>query len=181
MPHQSLCETRGHAGRAASNPPVGPAEPSPSAGGEGAYETLVPTEDPERVIVPTAVYFPFGRENEAKSLRETGDHGSQIYKGAFRLRVIVFMPYDPKSDWEKRPHGQSGTSSFFKRSLLPWSAQWTMRKRKRSLQSLKEIMSIFRKCPSPRLKKAFYTTILLGARVFLRQPKATVESRREAA
>src|SRR5579864_3217518 len=34
------------------------------------YATTVPTEDPERLIVPTAVFFPPGRETEAKSLAQ---------------------------------------------------------------------------------------------------------------
>src|SRR5688572_8312332 len=44
------------------------ATPSPS--GAGAYESTVPVEDTERMIVPTAVYFPPGREGEARSLAQ---------------------------------------------------------------------------------------------------------------
>src|SRR5437867_4162142 len=68
-----------------------PTNSSPPPAGSGSYETLVPTEDPERVIVPTAVYFPVGRDNEAKSLAgKLETMAPKFPKVAFRLRIIVF-------------------------------------------------------------------------------------------
>src|ERR1019366_5685734 len=59
-----------------SEPSQDPAQPAvhstpirpEDAARNGSYESMVPTADPERVIVPTAVYFPLGKETEGKSL-----------------------------------------------------------------------------------------------------------------
>src|SRR5258708_35072288 len=68
MPINLYAEPEATPAAPASNFPAAPTDAPPPVTGEGTYETLVPTEDPERVIVPSAVYFPSGRDKEAKSL-----------------------------------------------------------------------------------------------------------------
>jgi hypothetical protein len=76
----------------ASAPPP-PAPATSAATIANGYTTLVPAIDPEKMIVPTAVYFPMGKENEAKSLCGKLEMMTPKFtKVAFRLRVIVFMP-----------------------------------------------------------------------------------------
>jgi hypothetical protein len=140
-----------------------PAESGPPLPGEGAYETLVPTEDPERAIIPTAVYFPLGRENEAKSLAgKLETMAPKFTKVAFRLRVIVFMPYDPKSDWKDTLVAKAAQARF--QTVFVAVERPMDDSKKKSLTSDLEVNNVYlQEVPISSIeKKAFYTDILLG-------------------
>jgi len=89
---------------AASEPPPGTSAPtSVISTVPGGYETTVPDNDPEKIIVPSAVYFPPGREAEGKSLAQKLETmAPKFTKVAFRLRVGVFPPMIRKATGKKR-------------------------------------------------------------------------------
>jgi hypothetical protein len=153
----------------ASPVPAAPTDPAaaPADGGRlseaSGYETTVPLEDPEKIIVPAAVFYPPGRENEAKSAAQKLETMTPKFtKVAFRLRVGVFHPYDPKSEWKdslvaKVVQAQSQTVFVLVERPLDDA------KRKAVVAAL-EIQRIYlQEIPVVSIeKKAFYTDVLLG-------------------
>ena len=161
--------------------PEAPPAPPPAVTGStsfGTYESLVPPEDPEKMIVPTAVYFPPGREAEAKSLAmKLETITPRFTKVAFRMRVCVFLPYDPKSEWKDAIIQKSGEAKF--RTVFVVMDRPLDDSRRKLIASDLEGMNIyFQEVTLMSIeKKAFYTDILLGLVFFFdsRKPAAPEE------
>jgi hypothetical protein len=128
-----------------------------------AYETTVPLEDPEKVIVPAAVYYPPGRETEAKSLAQKLETMTPRFtKVAFRLRVGVFLPYDPKSEWKGLILAKSMETKF-QSVFVVIDRPLDDGRRKLIAAELEEKGVYFQEVLAPSIeKKAFYTDVLLG-------------------
>ncbi len=142
-----------------------PSAPTPSgaASTQGAYESLVPTEDPERIIVSTAVYFPHGKESEAKSLAlKLETMAPKFTKVAFRLRIVVFLPYDPKGDWKESLFAKAEEAHF--QTVFVAVDRLMDDAKKKIIASELEGKNIYlQEVPISSIeKKAFYTDILLG-------------------
>jgi hypothetical protein len=163
----------------AAPPPVAP-QPSAASPLEGtsAYESTVSLGDPERVIIPSAVFFPPGRETEAKALAQKLETMTPKFtKVSFRLRVGVFMPYDPKSDW-KQTIIQKAAQSQFQTVFVVMDRALEDSKRKAIAGELEATNIYFQEVTLASIeKKAFYTDILLGLVFFFdsRKPKSDAE------
>jgi len=170
------------AAASSTNSSAGPMESAPPAGGDGAYETLVPTEDPERVIVPSAVYFPIGRDTEAKSLAgKLETMAPKFTKVAFRLRVIVFKSYDPKSDWKDALVAKAA-QAHFQTVFVAVERPMDDTKKKSIASELEGNNVYFQEVPIASIeKKAFYTDILLGLVFFFDSRKPPSNPEGEAA
>ena len=143
---------------APSGPTNSEAVPTPST-----YESQVPTGDPEKLLIPTAVYFPFGKEKEAKSLAQKLEMMTPKFtKVAFQLRVVVFMTYDPKSEWKdalltKAAEGQFQTVFVVVERSMEES------KKKPIVADLEGKNIYLQDVPLASIeKKAYYTDVLLG-------------------
>ncbi len=160
--------------------PVSPVAPAstqmPST--QGAYESTITNVDPEKITVPTAVYYPPGRETEAKSLAQKLEIMTPKFtKIAFRLRVGVFMPYDPKSDWKEVIIAKAA-ETHFQTVFVLMDRPLEDSKRKSIAANLEERNIYFQEVPATSIeKKAFYTDILLGLVFFFdsRKPPAPPE------
>src|ERR1700687_2555101 len=143
--------------------------PSKSSAGSGTspstgnYESIVPLGDPEKLLVPTAVYFPAGKEVEAKSLAQKLEMMTPKFtKVAFRLRVIVFMSYDPKSDW-KDSLAANAAQTHIQTVFVVGERPMEDTKKKGVAAELEGNNIYFQDVPLASIeKKAFYTDILLG-------------------
>lgn len=138
-----------------SAPPI-PATPS-------AYESTVPISDPEKVIVPTALFFPPGKMTEGKSLAQKLETMTPKFtKVAFRLRVSAFAAYEPKTEWkdfivQKAKEAQCQTVFVVVERPLDDA------KRKAISSELESNKLYYQEVPLASIeKKAFYTDILLG-------------------
>jgi len=169
---------------AATPEPPASAAPVPSASVQGpsetsAYESTVPSQDAEKIIVPTALFFPPGRETEAKSLAQKLETMTPKFtKVAFRLRVGVFLPYDPKSDW-KEIILTKARESHFQAVFVVMDRPMEDGKRKSVAAELEGQNIYFQEVTIASIeKKAFYTDILLGLVFFFdsRKPPAAPEA-----
>ncbi len=138
----------------------------------------MPSTDPDKIIVPTAVYFPPGREAEGKSLAQKLETmAPKFTKVAFRLRVGVFLPYDPKSDW-KDLIVQKAAETQFQTVFVVMDRPLEDSKRKAIAGEL-EVQNIYFQEVTLAVieKKAFYTDVLLGLVFFFdsRKPKTDAE------
>jgi hypothetical protein len=150
-----------------SVPAEPPATPTPGEAGAtpaaGTYESMVPTGDPEKLLIPTAVYFPLGKEAEAKSLAQKLEMMTPKFtKVAFRLRVIVFMSYDPKKEWKDALMAKAAEAQF--QTVFVVVDRAMEETRKKTILSELEVKNVyFQDVPMASIeKKAFYTDILLG-------------------
>ncbi len=145
-----------------STPPA-PTPVSSGAANAGGYESISPVSDPEKLIIPTAVFYPTGKEVEAKSLSLKLEMMTPKFtKVAFRLRVIVFAPYDPKTEWKDTAMKmtiENGCQTSFVVVDRPLDDL-----RKKTLTSECEEKNIyFQDVTLGSIeKKAYYTDILLG-------------------
>lgn len=149
---------------AGSMPATSPTPSAPAAGSNpSGYDSLSPVSDPEKMIVPTAVFFPTGKEAEAKSLAMRLEMMTPKFtKVAFRLRVIVFSSYDPKSEWKElvlKKTSESACQTAFVVVDRPLDDA-----RKKAITFECEANQIyFQDVPIGSIeKKAHYTDILLG-------------------
>jgi hypothetical protein len=156
--------------------PPAAAMPSPSA----AYETTVPLEDPEKMIVPSAVYFPPGRETEAKSLAQKLETmAPKFTKVAFRLRIGVFLPYDPKSDWKEAVLARAAEAKF-QTVFVVIDRPLDDGRRKTIAADLEGRNIYFQEVLTPSIeKKAFYTDVLLGLVFFFDSRKPSADSKEQ--
>jgi hypothetical protein len=163
---------------AASIPPPAPIVLVSVTPGPGAYASTVSLGDPDRVIVPTAIYFPPGREAEGKSLAQKLETMTPKFtKVAFRLRVEVFLPYDPKSDWKDSIIAKSAEIKF-QTAFVVMDRPMDDIKRKAVAAELEGRNIYFQEVTIASVeKKAFYTDILLGLVFFFdsRKPSAGAE------
>ena len=166
---------------APSTPPSPAADPgTPQAPLTGmAYETTVPFEDPEKVIVPAAVYYPPGKETEAKTLAQKLETMTPRFtKVAFRLRIGVCLPYDPKADWKAAILAKSAETKF-QSVFVIIDRPMDDGKRKLIASELEQTGVYFQDVLAPSIeKKAFYTDVLLGLVFFFdsRKPGPATES-----
>jgi hypothetical protein len=127
------------------------------------------------MIVPTAVYFPSGRDAEAKSLAQKLETMTPKFtKVAFRLRVCVFMAYDPKSDW-KEAILTKAAEAHFRTVFVAMDRALDDAKKKAITGELEGRDIYFQEVPFNSIeKKAFYTDVLLGLVFFFdsRKPPA---------
>jgi len=157
-----------------ASPPATPPEPAPASAPEPAavpsapspayaYETTVPLEDPEKVIVPAAVYYVPGKESEAKSLAQKLETMTPKFtKVAFRLRVGVFLPYDPKSEWKEAIIAKAGEAKF-QAVFVIIDRPFDDSRRKLIAGDLEARGVYFQDVLPPSIeKKAYYTDVLLG-------------------
>jgi len=158
-----------------------PAEPPPAVTSTSSYDTSVPLQDPEKTIVPTAVYFPPGRDSEAKSLSQKLETMTPKFtKVAFRLRVGVFLPYDPKSDWKEAVLARAAEAKFQAVFVLIERPLDDGRRKTISME-LEGQGVYFQEVLLPSIeKKAFYTDVLLGLVFFFdsRKPSAAPEEQK---
>jgi hypothetical protein len=158
--------------------PVTP-PPTPSAPlSASSYETTVPLEDPEKVIVPAAVFFPPGKDAEAKTLAQKLETMTPRFtKVAFRLRVGVFLPYDPKSDWKNAILAKAGEAKF--QSVFVMIDRPLDDSRRKLITGELEGQGVyFQEVLATSIeKKAFYTDVLLGLVFFFdsRKPGPAAE------
>jgi hypothetical protein len=152
---------------AASPPPPAAAAPPPTNPGvvssPGTYESQVPLGDPEKLIIPTAVYYPFGKDAEAKSLAQKLEMMTPKFtKVAFRLRVIVFMAYDPKTEWKEALMTKAAEAQF--QTVFAVVDRSMEDSKKKAIAGELEAKNIyFQDVPLASIeKKAYYTDILLG-------------------
>jgi hypothetical protein len=143
-----------------ASPPPGEKSATPAA---GTYESIVPTGDPEKLLIPTAVYFPIGKEAEAKSLAQKLEMMTPKFtKVAFRLRVIVFMAYDAKKEWKDALMTKAAESQF-QTVFVAVDRPMEEARKKAILSELESKNIYFQDVPIASIeKKAFYTDILLG-------------------
>lgn len=157
--------------------PPAPAQPS-AMSSTAAYETTVPMQDPEKTIVPAAVYFPPGRETEAKSLSQKLETMTPKFtKVTFRLRIGVFLPYDPKSDWKEAILARAAEAKF-QAVFVVIDRPLDDGRRKTIATELEGHGVYFQEVLTPSIeKKAFYTDVLLGLVFFFdsRRPSAGSE------
>lgn len=142
----------------AAPPPVSITAPQ----GPG-YVSVTPPTDPEKIVVPTAVYYPAGRESEAKSLAAKLELMTPKFtKVAFRLKVLTFMTYDPKTDW--KDFVMSTTSDSECQTAFVVVDRPLDDTRKKAIATETEARNIyFQDVPMSSIeKKAYYTDILLG-------------------
>ena len=159
-------------------PPTAVPAAAPAPLPAAAYETTVPLEDPEKVIVPAAVYYPPGKETEARSLAQKLETMTPRFtKVAFRLRVGVFLPYDPKSDWKDTIVAKAGEARF-QAVFVMIDRPLDDSRRKLIVGELEGKGVYFQEVLAPSIeKKAFYTDVLLGLVFFFdsRKPAKTAE------
>jgi hypothetical protein len=160
--------------------PPAPADPAPPPApvvSTAAYDTTVPVQDPEKTIVPTAVYFPPGREAEAKSLAQKLETMTPKFtKVAFRLRVVVFLPYDPKSEWKDAVIARAAEAKF--QTVFVVIDRALDDARRKTIASELEARGVyFQEVLTPSIeKKAFYTDVLLGLVFFFDSRRPSAES-----
>jgi hypothetical protein len=144
-----------------SSAPVmdGPVETAALSG----YESMVPLQDPEKIIVPTAVFYPSERTAEAKILAQKLETMTPKFtRVAFRLRVVVFMPYDPKMEW-KGLILEKAAKSHFQTVFVLMDRPLDDGKRKSLAAEIEEHGVYFQEVLTTSIeKKAFYTDVLLG-------------------
>jgi hypothetical protein len=152
-----------------------PADGAPSVPST-IYESIVPLEDPEKLIVPTAVFYVAGRENEAKMLAQKLETmAPKFTKVAFRLRVGTLTPYDPRSDW-KETVLSSATDVSLQTAFVLVDRGLEDSRRKQIALELEARNIYFQEVPYSSLeKKAFYTDVLLGLVFFLDSRKPATE------
>ena len=155
------------------------APPVPAAPLTGAtYETTVPTEDPEKIIVPSAVFFPSGKDSDAKTLAQKLETMTPKFtKVAFRLRIGVFLPYDPKSEWKESILAKAAESKF--QTVFVLIERTLEDSRRKIIVSELEGRGIYFQdvLASSIEKKALYTDVLLGLVFFFdsRKPSPGAE------
>jgi hypothetical protein len=145
--------------------PGSPIEPAaaPVTTSLSGYESMVPVQDPEKMIVPTGIYFPPGREGEAKALAQKLETMTPKFtKVAFRLRVIVFSLYDPKSEWKDDVLAK-GAECHFQTVFVLMDRPFDDTKRKAVTAEFEGRGFYFQEVLTMLIeKKAFYTDVLLG-------------------
>lgn len=143
--------------------PLDPASANPLSAAPSLFETTVPLADPEKTIVPTAVYYPPGKENEAKIVAQRLETMTPKFtKVAFRLRVGVFMPYDPKREWKDTIILKAAETNFQAVFVLMDRSLDDVR-RKGIAAELEALNVYFQDVLSAAIeKKAFYIDVLLG-------------------
>jgi hypothetical protein len=112
---------------------------------------------------PAGIFFPAGREAEAKSLAQKLETLTPKFtKVTFRLQVVWSVPYDPKTEWRDRLLDKIQTHGI--RTLFMIVDRNLDDARRRPLLSDLEARSIyFQEVPIISVeKKAFYTDLLLG-------------------
>jgi hypothetical protein len=143
-----------------------------------AYETTVPLQDPEKIIVPAAVYYSPGKEAEARSLAQKLETMTPRFtKVAFRLRIGVFLPYDPKNEWKDTIVTKAAETKF-QAVFVIIDRPLDDSRRKLIAADLEEKGVYFQDVLTPSIeKKAFYTDVLLGLVFFFdsRKPGAGAE------
>lgn len=104
-----------------------------------------------------------GRETEAKALAQKLETMTPKFtKVAFRLRVGVFLPFDPKSEWKDNLVAQAQGNALQTVFLLTERPLEEAR-RKAIVGELEALGIYFQEVPVASVeKKAFYTDILLG-------------------
>ena len=144
----------------------------------GDYVSSVTTEDPEKMSVPSAIFYPPGREAEGKSLAQKLETMTPKFtKVAFRLKVGVFLPYDPKSDWKENILAKAA-ETLFQTVFVIMDRTLDDAKRKSVAADLESRNIYFQEVTLASIeKKAFYTDILLGLVFFFdsRKPPAPPE------
>lgn len=128
-----------------------------------AFESSVPIVPDDKSLIQAAVYFPPGREAEAKSLAQKLETmAPKFTKVAFRLRVSLFLPYDPKGDWKDAVAAKAGGAAL---QAVFFLIEKTIEdaKRKALVAELDARNIYFQEVPFASVeKKAFYTDVLLG-------------------
>ncbi len=129
----------------------------------GIYQSIVPPQDAEKLIVPTALFFPQGKDAEAKSLATKLEMMTPKFtKVAFCLRVIVCLPYDPKSEWKDALLAKATEHAC--QTLFVIVDRAMDDSKKKTIASECEAKNLyFHDVPINAIeKKAYYTDILLG-------------------
>jgi len=155
-------------------PPVPVAPQSATAStSNGDYESMVPTGDPEKLLIPTAVYYPAGKAVEAKSLAQKLEMMTPKFtKVAFRLQVLVFLPYDPKSEWKDLIFAKAEQTPF-QTVFVVVDRPLEDAKKKTFTAELEARNIYFQDVPTASIeKKAFYTDVLLGLVFFFDSRKS---------
>ena len=144
---------------AASNAPPAPMIVTGSA---IPFETSVP-ESSEATLLQTAVFFPAGREAEARTLAQKLEMITPKFtKISFRLRVHFLQPYDPKSEWKDLLVDQASTGTLHTLFIIVDRALDETR-RKPLAAELESKKVYFQDVQAASIeKKAFYTDLLLG-------------------
>jgi hypothetical protein len=140
-----------------------PVEPV-AAAAEAASEGEAPKSNafnPD--ATPTAIFFPTGRDTEAKNLAEKLQIMTPKFtKVTFRLQVQWQESYDPKSDWKEKiltKVEQNGIRALF---MIVDRAMDDV-KRRALVPELESRQVYFHEVPVLAIeKKAFYTDLLLG-------------------
>lgn len=140
-----------------------PEPAAPSAAATSAFESSVPYTPGDASVLLTAVFFPNGREGEAKALASKIETmAPKFTKVSFRLRVAHFQSYDPKSDWKDSVATQ--TQQAGARAVFVVVTSALDDARRRGLAAELEPKGIyFQEVPLMSVeKKAFYMDLLLG-------------------
>jgi hypothetical protein len=123
--------------------------------------TVEPTEGCVRVS--TALFYPLGRESEAKALAEKLETMTPKFtKVTFQLQMSLFMAYDPKTDW-KEAVMQKVTSQSTRAMFLVIERPIEDSRRRAIISDLTSKNIYFQEVPLLSIeKKAFYIDLLLG-------------------
>lgn len=156
--------------------PVAPPEPPslapvPQA---SAYESSIPLTQGDNSILHTAIFYPQGRETEAKGLATKIETMTPRFtKISFRLRVAVFEAFEAKADWRDQVL-QKTTEAGARAVFVIVNSGIDEARRKAMATDLEPRGIYFQEVPILSVeKKAFYMDLLLGIVFFFDSLKSS--------
>jgi len=147
-------------------PPPAPAPPPmPAPTPEPVAAAPAPTAPPvlDASTIGCAVYYPATREKEAKILAQKIETMTPKFtKLAFKLQVVVVLPYDPRGEW--RDTVIARTREYHARAVFVMTERMMEDAKRRATQTdLEGLQIYFQEVPVVAVeKKAFFTDVLLG-------------------